>query len=184
MKPFEERYTAWVDGRLSEDERIAFERELPDLKAAEADRESLTRLSHFLRTEADSPKLPSADFFNYQLQQRMETERVAVEKPQKPRAWSWSSPRWAWAAATCMVAAGAIYQMTQMTPSATPAGATASTLGRGTAADDAAYFAEIVDVRTEDPNIYASTVYTPSDNVTVLWLEGLDYLPASYALQN
>jgi hypothetical protein len=50
--------------------------------------------------------------------------------------------------------------------------------------DDASYFAEIVDVRTEDPNVFASTVYTPTDNVTVLWLEGLDYLPASYALQN
>ena len=45
------------------------------------------------------------------------------------------------------------------------------------------YFATVVDSRTFDPTVSASTVYDPRSNVTVLWLDGLDYLPADYALQ-
>jgi hypothetical protein len=45
------------------------------------------------------------------------------------------------------------------------------------------YFATVVDSRTFDPTISANTVYDPQDNVTVLWIDGLDYLPADYALQ-
>ena len=41
----------------------------------------------------------------------------------------------------------------------------------------------MVDARTFEPTISATTVYDPRDNVTVLWLDGLDYLPADYVLQ-
>ena len=34
-----------------------------------------------------------------------------------------------------------------------------------------------------DPSISATTVYNPDDNVTVVWLDGLDYIPATYALK-
>ena len=177
MKPFEERYTAWVDGRMSDAERLAFEQELPDVGEAENDKGSLAQLGGLLRNDARETRLPSPDFFNHQLLQRIELEQHAKE-PAKSRGWSWSIPQLAWAGAACLLTAVVLYQTTVPSPSATPANSLAQ------AKDDASYFAEIVDVRTDDPNVYASTVYTPSDNVTVLWLEGLDYLPASYALQN
>jgi hypothetical protein len=49
--------------------------------------------------------------------------------------------------------------------------------------DKSPYFATVVDSRTFDPGISANTVYDPRDNITVLWIDGLDYLPADYALQ-
>jgi hypothetical protein len=38
MKTFEEKYTAWIDNRLPDDARIAFERELETVAGAAADR--------------------------------------------------------------------------------------------------------------------------------------------------
>ena len=40
------------------------------------------------------------------------------------------------------------------------------------------YFAQVVEAWPSDPSISATTVYNPQDNVTVLWLEGLDYMPS------
>ena len=50
-------------------------------------------------------------------------------------------------------------------------------------ADQSAYFATVVDARTFENNVSASTVYNSRDNVTVLWLDGLDYLPADSVVQ-
>jgi hypothetical protein len=33
-------------------------------------------------------------------------------------------------------------------------------------------------------NVSASTYYSPDDDVTVVWLDGLKYIPANYALNN
>jgi len=55
--------------------------------------------------------------------------------------------------------------------------------GGRTMADQSAYFATVVDARTFENNVSASTVYNSRDNVTVLWLDGLDYLPADSVVQ-
>jgi anti-sigma factor RsiW len=177
MKPFEEKYTAWIDGQLSEAERAPFEQELADRAAAEADRQDLQQLGQLLRTRGAAPQLMSADFFNHQLQQRIETDQLNGSSRQPGRWWKWSIPQLAWAGAACLLAAALFYKgAVSVEPGAATAESTYQTA-------ESTYFAEIVDVRTSAPDIYASTVYTPTDNVTVLWLEGLDYLPATYALQ-
>jgi hypothetical protein len=45
------------------------------------------------------------------------------------------------------------------------------------------YFAQVVESWPADPNVSASTVYSPDDHMTVVWLDGLDYIPASDKLQ-
>jgi anti-sigma factor RsiW len=171
MKPFEERYTAWIDGQMSEAERAPFEQELTDRAAAETDKHEVHRLGDLLRARGTAPQLMSGDFFNHQLQQRIATEQPSAPVRERQRWWSWSIPQIACAGAACLLAAAALYKGVIVSPE--PTSVTA----------ESTYFAEIVDVRTSEPEIYASTVYTAQDNVTVLWLEGLDYLPATYALQ-
>lgn len=168
MKTFEERFTAWVDGRLAGDELSAFEKELAAHPEAMAERDAALKLRALLREHPTAPPLANADFFNLQLQQRIAAETPRARKPER-RAWSfWTLPRLAWAGALSLLIAGALYK------ALIPATVTY---------DSAPYFAQVVEAWPADPGISATTVYSPEDNVTVLWLEGLDPLPAGYLVQ-
>lgn len=168
MKTFEERFTAWVDGRLVGEELAAFEKELAAHPEAADERDAALKLRGLLREHPAAPVLSNADFFNLQLQQR-----IAAESPRARAAdrgtWSfWTLPRLALAGALSLVFAGVLFK-TLIPPSVTY--------------DTAPYFAQVVEAWPADPGISASTVYSPEDNVTVLWLDGLDPIPASYQLQ-
>ena len=165
MKPFEEQFTAWVDGKLSGPELAAFEKELESHPEAPGDRADAQKLGTFLRGNATGPKLANADFFNLQIQQR-----IAAARPrEKASGWFWSLPRLLIAGATCLLIAGVMFKM--LIPTDTPLNETDT------------YFAQVVESWTSEPGIWANTVYNPKDNVTVLWLDGLDYIPASYQLK-
>jgi anti-sigma factor RsiW len=168
MKTFEERFTAWVDGRLAGAELDNFEKELATHPEAAADREATLKLRALLRENPTAPKLANAEFFNLQLQQRIAAELPRAREPER-RTWSfWTLPRLAWAGALSLVIAGVLFQ-TLIPPSVTY--------------DKAPYFAQVVEAWPAEPGISATTVYSPEDNVTVLWLEGLDPIPAGYKLQ-
>ncbi len=165
MKPFEEQFTAWADGKLSGPELAAFEKELERHPEAMSERADAQKLGAFLRENPTAPKLTNADFFNLQIQQR-----IAADRPrEKAAGWFWSLPRLAWAGAACLLVAGVMFQ------TLIPTGSTVSE------ADP--YFAQVVESWTSEPGVSANTVYNPRDNVTVLWLDGLDYIPASYELK-
>ena len=182
MKPFEELYTAWIDGHLIGDELAEFERTLPDRAAAEADRADVRRCGEFLRKHAAAPQLTNADFFSHQLLERIgadeRRDRPAV-RPSWSR-WLLSIPGVSWAGAFCAVGAAIAYfgmarvdrfRAVALTPTA-PIQAQAET-----------YDASIIEATPHEPGVSATSVYSPEDNMTVLWLDGLDYLPASYKLQ-
>ena len=165
MKTFEERYTAWVDGKLTGAALEAFERELPDFGQATADKRAAEQLRTLLRQYGNAPALGNADFFNHQLR-----HRIGIESSEaKQRTWRWSIPRLAWAGAACLLVAGALFKA--LVPAGKPVEA------------EPQYFAKIISANPADPTIYATAVYAPEDNVTVIWLDGLDYLPASYTLK-
>jgi anti-sigma factor RsiW len=167
MKPFEEQFTAWVDGKLSGSELAEFEKELAARPDAMAQKEEALKLGEFLRANSTAPKLTSPDFFNHQLMQRIAAE---IHRPQeRKRASFWSLPRLAFAGAMSLVLALALFRTT--IPSGSPVD------------EENKYFAQVVEAWPADPTISATTVYNPEDNVTVVWLEGLDYIPATYALK-
>ena len=165
MKTFEERYTAWVDGQLSGDALVAFEKELAAHPEAAADRTDVRKLGDLLRTHATAPALANADFFNLQLQQRIdaETPRPRVEPARGGGAFFWPISRLIWAGAACLGLAALLYQALIPAPSV---------------AEASTYFAQVVEAWPSDPSISATTVYNSRDNVTVLWLDGLDYMPS------
>jgi len=171
MKTFEEKYTAWVDGKLSEEATTEFEKQLEALSEATTDRADAHRLGDLLRRHGDAPKLTNADFFNHQVLHRIHSQEAATPGSASGRWWRWTVPRLATAGALLLLVAVAMFKM--LIPSGP----------NGHDKNGPPYFAEIVDLWPADPSISATTVYTPQDNVTVVWLEGLDYLPASYVLE-
>ncbi|EDY21650.1 putative transmembrane anti-sigma factor [Chthoniobacter flavus Ellin428] len=168
MKPFEEQFTAWVDGKLTDAELAEFEKQLAEHPDAAADRDDALKLGRLLRAHPPVLEMPNPDFFNHQLLQRIEAETPkprVVEKKQ----WSfWSIPGLAWAGASCLIVAGALFAT--MIP------------GGPKHLETSTYFAQVVENWSTDPNVTASTVYDPKDQMTVVWLDGLDYIPATYAL--
>src|SRR5687767_12135339 len=109
MKTFEEKYTAWVDQRLPEEERATFEKELADLARAEHDRADAQRLGSLLRTHASAPGLTNPDFFNHQIRHRIQVAKSAPgASPQTW--WHWSVPRLITAAAMALLTAFVLFK--------------------------------------------------------------------------
>ena len=171
MKPFEEQFTAWVDGKLSGPELAAFEKELEQHPEAMAERDGAQKLSALLRGNPIEQKLANADFFNLQIQQRIAAGQPREAAREKAAGWFWSLPRLLIGGAACLLLAGVFFKT--LIPTAND----------DTEMDTSPYFAQVVESWTSEPGIFANTVYNPKDNVTVLWLDGLDYIPASYQLK-
>lgn len=165
---FEEKFTAWLDGQLPESDRGAFEQELlkrgldPAAELADA-----RHLGTLLREHSSAPVLSNADFFDHQLRHQIAQEEPPAPAQIERRSW-WSLPRLAFGGAFSLLLATILFQ---------------TLIPRGTAADQSPYFAEVIDARPLADGVSADTIYTARDNVTVVWLDGLEYLPASYQLQ-
>jgi anti-sigma factor RsiW len=168
MKAFEEQFTAWVDGTLTGDALAAFEHELAARPDALADRAAAEKLRELLRSHPAAPRLSNPEFFNLQLLQRIEAETARPERRTRTP-WFWSLPRLAMAGAACLLVAFVLFRA--MIPIGSPTH------------QGAPYFAQVIESWPADESISATTVYTPEDNVTVLWIDGLDRVPADYAIQ-
>jgi hypothetical protein len=168
MKTFEEQFTAWVDGKLAGAELAEFEKTLRPEHLTE--RESARRLRSFLREHAAAaPAIPNAEFLNHQLAQRIAAEEKP--KPDAParRTWHWTLPRMAWAGAACGAVVLALY-LTTIRHSLQPP------------LTESEYLAQVLDTRTGDPAISATAFHSQENDLTVIWLDGLTYLPGEYGL--
>jgi hypothetical protein len=121
-----------------------------------------------LREHPTVARIPNPDFFNHQLMQRIEAETPKPVVAEKKRPFFLSIPGLAWAGAFCLLVTVGLFET--IIP------------GGERHIDKSTYFAQVVETWPASPNVTASTIYDPKDNVTVVWLDGLDYLPASYAL--
>jgi anti-sigma factor RsiW len=161
MIPYEEKFTAWVDGKLSGEELEAFEKELSAHPEAGKDKEDMLRIRTLLRQHVTAPRLTNPDFFNHQL-----IERIAAETPREPApaergGFFWPLRRLVLTGGLSLAVAFVLYE---------------AFIPKTADADR-----QIVRAWTEDPRITATTVYDSDQNVTVVWLDGLDYVPGSYA---
>jgi len=173
MKLFEEQYTAWIDGRLTGEELAAFEaqleRGLPNgvTKAqAEADRAAVRQLGVLLRghyAEVPAPVLKNADFFNQQVLRQIEAETPPTAPP-AATVIPWPFRRLVWGGLGSLGMAALLF-VTLVLPQLHPG----------------QYYAQILQTQTGDPSISAVAVHSEKENVTVLWIDGLDYVPAKKA---
>lgn len=182
MKTFEERYTAWIDGRLEGADLHAFEQELADRPDAEADRRDAHRLGDLLRRHASAPALTHADFFSAQLAEKIAFDERRAAPPARRFGFSWLLPHLAWGGVCCLLLSFVVYRE-WVAPSQRTVSARSRSTPVGGEIISASYNAHVLQSQPGDPGIYATPVHSKKDGVTVLWLDGLDYLPASYQLQ-
>ena len=176
MKPFETRYTEWLEDKMPAIEQQAFEAELalpssPISRAdAERDRAEFQSLGRLLRTRVEVPPLKNADFFNAQVMREIHAEEaVKAEKAARTTASDDNggfSPfaRYLWAGGGC-VAMSILLFFTLVLPNFHPQEPKVD------------YYAQILNTEPGDPSISAVAFHDDTDNITVLWLDGLDYLP-------
>lgn len=167
MKTFEEKWTAWLDGKLSGKELAQFEDSLGDKAAAETERLEAKKLGALLKQELGADVLSNADFFSHQIHEVIQHEEAAQDR-NDPRSTWWSIPRLAWVGTTSLaifiVCAFFVMQEEAQPPSD--------------------YLTEIVTAKldpTANPYATTSVLEAKKDRVTVLWVEGLQSLPADYA---
>lgn len=155
----EEKWTAYLDGKLSGQDAIAFEREHPE---AVAERDMHVRLMSAVRLHSPAPKLRNADFFNEGILREISPRPAAVAKPERAL---WSLWRLAFASACCLLVAGGIYAM----------------FVRGNEGRQENYIAQVVSVHAGDELLDATVL--DAEGLAVVWIDGLDQLPNDYVLE-
>ena len=171
MKTFEEKWTAWLDGELRGKELAEFEASLPDRSAAEAEKLEAQKLGTLLKQNLSATALRNEDFFNHQLRTRINADDKSESSAtgSRRRGFSWTIGRLVWTGATALAlfAVCTFFVMRSHEP-----------------ADQSQYLSQILNARVDpgmSPYATVSMFQTKEDKVTVLWVDGLQSLPAEYA---
>jgi hypothetical protein len=162
MKTFEEKLTAWLDGKLGGEELRSFEREHPTIQEEKAE---LLKLQSLLKENLPRRELANPEFFNSQIMEQIRRE-TSVPSLSAPRR-LFGLPRLAWGG-LCALSLGFVLFFTM--------------IPRGDFSDPRAkYVAEVLNTKTANPKIKA-TVETQK-NMTIIKLDGLDKLPSGQELR-
>jgi hypothetical protein len=157
MKTFEERYTAYLDGLLSENEAAIFEQEQPALVAQKVE---WTKLQRVLRENLVAVELTKTEFFNNQLLQQ-----ITGNAPSRRRSLvaGWFGIPWlAWGGLGAVTAGITLF---------------ITLIPHGDLSDPGSgYVAEVLKTTTIDPNVSATV--ESRKGITIIKLEGLEKVPA------
>lgn len=171
MKTFEEKWTAWLDGELSGNELAEFEASLPDQAAAEEEKRDAKKLGAFLKEQLQGPVMSNEEFFHHQLRERIERDQRAAIAPEKtvakPALWPIRRLVWAGASAFAIFCVCTFFVLREKGPT-----------------DQSQYLTQILNARVDpivSPNATISMFDSKEHEVTVLWVDGLQSLPAEYA---
>jgi anti-sigma factor RsiW len=170
MKTFEQKWTAWLDGLLAGKELAEFEASLSesDRAAAEADKRDVKKLGALLKQHLGADVLTNEEFFSHQIRERIRRDDEAKARRGAGSTW-WSIRRLALSGATALAIfmVFAVVVTREKSPS-----------------EKSEYLTQILNARVDpavSPNASISMFETKKDKVTVLWVEGLQSLPADYA---
>jgi hypothetical protein len=175
MKTFEEKWTAWIDDQLTGRELEEFLASLPDMAAAEADKQSAKQLGSLLREQAVA--LSNADFFSHQLRERLDRENAPPlrSEPDAIQTGWWTIRRLLWGGITSL----AVFAI-----------CTVLVFRERTPPSQSEYLTQILGAQvdpTVSPNAtiamfdFPGSTEKKGDHVTVLWVDGLQSLPPEYA---
>jgi hypothetical protein len=162
MKTFEEKLTAWLDGKLAGEELRSFEKEHPTIQEEKAE---LLKLQGLLKENLPRRELSNPEFFSSQIMEqiRRETDVRGISAPGR----LFGLPRIAWGG-FCALGLGFVLFFTM--------------IPRGDFSDPRAkYVAEVLNTKIANPKIKA-TVETQK-NMTIIKLDGLDKLPSGQELR-
>ena len=151
MRTFEQLYTAWVDGALTKDEAVAFEKQHPELLQ---ERDDMSKMRQLLQRNLVPTDLAHAEFFTSKLM-----EQIVPAERSLP---SWLGiPRLAWGGIGALAAALSLFFL--FVPY------------RNISAPHAEYVAEVLKTTTTDPKISATV--DSEKGITLIKLDGVDKVP-------
>ena len=151
MKTFEQLYTAWVDGALTEEEAAAFEKQHPELLK---ERDDMSKLKKLLQSNLVPPEFAHSEFFTSQLM-----EQIVPAERSLP---SWLRvPRLAWGGIGSFAAALLLFLL--FIPH------------HNVSLPDSEYMAEVLKTTTTDPKISATV--DSEKGITLIKLDGVDKVP-------
>jgi hypothetical protein len=163
MKTFEEKFTAWLDGTLSEEELRSFEQEHPSIQREQA---QFLKLKKLLKDNLGGRELANPDFFNSQIMLQIDREKAKSAHRSSSRTLL-GLPRLAWGGLFALGVGFALFF---------------TLIPRGNLADPrAGYVAEVLKTKTADK--VKATVDNQKD-MTIIKLEGLDKLPSDPDLKH
>ena len=173
MKTFEENWTAWIDGQLTGKDLAEFEASLPDMAAAQREKQETRMLSGLLREHLSTQRLTNRDFFSHQLREEIERDtRAALPRPKEPvvrESW-WSIGRLVWTGAASVAVFAVCTFFLMRDPEV---------------GGQSAYLTKVLDARITDPaaspDATISVFESKDEKATVLWVDGLQQLPSEYA---
>ena len=168
MKTFEEKWTAWLDDQLTGKELAEFEASLADKAEAEAEKRDAQKLGVLLKEQLGAPAMSNEEFFSHQLRERIGREIASQDRHGERSTW-WTVRRlvWSGAASLAVFVICALFILREKNPG-----------------EQSQYLTQILNARVDlaiSPNATISMFETKEDKVTVLWVEGLQSLPADYA---
>jgi anti-sigma factor RsiW len=170
MKTFEEKWTAWVDGQLGGKELAEFEASLGNRTTADAEKREAHKLGALLKEHLGADVLRNEEFFSHQIRERIRRESEEHRRVITGIGWSWWSIRRLALSGISALAIFAIFAVVVMREKQP--------------AERSEYLTQILNARVDpvvSPNATISMFETKKDRVTVLWVEGLQSLPADYA---
>jgi anti-sigma factor RsiW len=156
LTPYEEKLTAYIDGRLDAAQAAAFEREYPEVAAEKL---AASRVRNGLRIHGAAPVMRNGEFFNHQILRQIE-EPAPVPAQRVPLFGLW---RLAFAGMACLLAVGGIYFASKPRVTA-----------------ESAYMVQILETKTDDPAI--TTRIVEEDGMTVVMVDGLADISEDYIL--
>lgn len=169
--------TAWIDGALADCELADFEREIAGDASHETERAEAQKLGAFLRAYgavgAASP-LTSGDFFNHQIMERISREsRGSANRELRPThaqsGWRWPLAKLSLVGAFALCVAFTLFHF--WIP-----------VGPVTMPTASQYMAQVTEAQPGTAGIYVTSIHSKANDLTVLWLDGADYIPADSAI--
>lgn len=177
MKTIEERQTTWMDQTMPADERAAFEAELSSAERnyLEQERAIVADLREGLRHHLAAPPLEAPDFFNHRIMQTIREEEAVSQPADTPAGEASESSFWHRLGRLAWLGAGAVALAVVLTASMIPRG------GEHAPID---YSAQVIQPRVpaDVDGISAVAFHSEESDLTVLWLDGLEYLPDTHAI--
>lgn len=151
MKTFEQLYTAWVDGVLTEEEAAAFEKQHPELLK---ERDDMSKLRKLLQSHLVPAEFAHSEFFTSKLM-----EQIVPAERSLP---SWFHvPRLAWGGIGSFAVSLLLFLL--LIPH------------HGLLAPHSEYVAQVLKTTTTDPKISASV--DSEKGITLIKLDGVDNVP-------
>jgi anti-sigma factor RsiW len=168
MSNFEERYTAWLDGKLDDAERAKFEAGLPDREAALADAAQWRALGGLMREMIAPMPVPHADFLNSQVLAAIRSETPAGDASRPARSW-FPIGRLAWTGVFLAAVAAVLCWLWAPRDGGVPS--------------EAKFISQVIDARSTDPKLGAYAFAVPGGKGAVLWVDDAGFIPATERLK-